>query len=50
MEKTASYLIYCEHVPTEFEIDFHYLKGSDGTDIEPIATGATAAAAVSAGN
>ena len=28
--------LYAEHVPTEFEDTTHYLRGIDGTDIEPL--------------
>mmetsp|Transcript_8033 Transcript_8033/g.17954 ORF Transcript_8033/g.17954 Transcript_8033/m.17954 type:complete len:503 (+) Transcript_8033:72-1580(+) len=34
---TGSYVFFAQHFPTEFENMFHYLKNSDGDDIEPSA-------------
>ena len=33
----AGMAMYAQHVPTEFERDQHYLKDSQGVDVEPIA-------------
>merc|ERR1711871_898639 len=43
---TAFVAIFCQHFPTEFERDRHYLKDLQGADVEPIAqTGLTTPAA-----
>jgi len=34
---TGAYAFFCQHLPTEFENGFHYLKTEEGTDVEPVA-------------
>ena len=34
----SAFVIFTEHVPTEFENGLHYLLDADGDDVEPVAT------------
>jgi zinc transporter ZupT len=35
VSSTATYAIFAEHFPTEFEDKYHFLKNADGGDVEP---------------
>lgn len=37
IEKEGGYVFFTEHMPFEFETDEHFLKDSNGQDIEPVA-------------
>jgi len=36
VDKAGIYVFFCEHIPYEFEANEHFLKKTDGTDVEPI--------------
>jgi len=45
---TGGFIAFCEHFPMEFEEGFHFFKGEDGADIEPLGLWEEEAAAVTA--
>jgi zinc transporter ZupT len=44
----GGFIAFCEHFPMEFEEGFHFFKGKDGSDIEPLGLWEAAAAVITA--